>query len=307
MVRVVDYAPADMTITVEAGVALAEIERLTAADNLRLAIDPPLYEGRATIGGVLASNDGGPLRMMHGGPRDVVVGMTIILGDGTVVRSGGRVVKNVAGYGVHRLMVGSGGEYGMIAAVTLKLQPRPETMRLALIEHRGPAEAEDLTARVLGGALRPAMVEWVRPGAELGCAGLAVVLGFEDCREAVAWQLDEVQRAEPTARILGESESIRGYGWLRGWGAGASFRAAMRSSAIWQVFGAAEGCIPLLAHSGSGCVLAQTSGAADIEMLSSMVRDWGGNVIVPRDRGVAGHAGIRAGLRTALRAEPMGC
>ncbi len=305
LAQVIEYAPADMTITVEAGVTLAEIERITSADQLRLALDPPLYGGRATIGGVLASNDSGPLRMLHGGPRDLVVGMTIVMGDGIVVRSGGRVVKNVAGYGVHRLMVGSGGELGMIAAATLKLQPRPEAMRLIAIGMQDAAAAESLTARLMGGELRPAMIEWVWPGDRFGLSGLAVVLAFEDCREAVAWQLDELLGMDLKARVLDEGESVDGYAWIREWGASATVRAGMPSSAVWRVFRDADEKLALLSHAGSGCVLAKVNAPRESERVQSMVREWGGNVLVPREYSEMGHARLRSGLQSALRMEPV--
>lgn len=300
MTRVIDYAPADMTITVEAGVTLAEIERLTKPDNLRLAMDPPLHAGFATIGGILAANDSGPLRMTHGGPRDMVVGMTIVLGDGSVVRSGGRVVKNVAGYGIHRLMVGSAGELGMIAAATLKLQPRPESLRLGVVGVRNGREAESITARAMAGHLRPAMIEWVRPAGELGIAELAVVLGFEDCRESVEWQLQELGATEPGARMLDEDASAGCYSWLREWATDASVRAAMLSSTIANAFSDADNQIAMLAHAGSGCVLARGHDHLGLQRLTKLVRNAGGQVLVPRQESET-HSILRARLKAALR------
>lgn len=303
MSGIVEYAPADMTVTVEAGVTLADIEQLTAADGLRLALDPPTHSGRATIGGVLASNDSGPLRMVHGGPRDLVVGMTIVMGDGTVVRSGGRVVKNVAGYGVHRLLVGSWGELGMIASATLKLQPRPEALGMAVVETASSEEAEALTSRAMGGELRPTMVEWVRPGERWGASGLAVVLGFEECREAVAWQLEELKRVEPRARILDGSEAAQSYDWIREWGSTAAYQLAMPGSSVWRAFRDIGADVQLLAHAGSGCVLANGDDSGVLARLRAIANECGGCVVRPRTDGEAGHPQLRARLRAALRME----
>jgi len=122
--RVVSYAPGDLVVEVEAGITLAAIERLTAPDGLRLALDPPDPE-RATIGGAVAVNAFGPRRARFGGLRDVVVGMSLVRADGTLVRGGGRVVKNVAGFDIPKLAIGSLGTLGAIATVTLRLHPLP--------------------------------------------------------------------------------------------------------------------------------------------------------------------------------------
>jgi glycolate oxidase FAD binding subunit len=97
-----------------------------------LALDPPLgADARATIGGVVATGDSGPLRHRYGGVRDLVIGMTVALSDGTVARSGGKVIKNVAGYDLAKLFCGSFGTLGMILAVNLRLQPAPPSTATA--------------------------------------------------------------------------------------------------------------------------------------------------------------------------------
>src|SRR5207244_4044972 len=128
--RLVAFSPADLTITVEAGMTLQQLDATLAPHRLRLPLDPPDYNGRATIGGVLAANDSGPLRLAHGTAREHVIGMSMILADGTLIKAGGQVVKNVAGYDLHRLFVGSHGSLGMIATVSFKLKPRAEALRL---------------------------------------------------------------------------------------------------------------------------------------------------------------------------------
>ncbi len=124
--RIVEHNVGDLTAVLEAGVPLAAAQEAFAQAGQMLALDPPLSgSGRAdaTIGGVLASGDSGPLRHRYGGPRDLVLGMTVALSDGTVARSGGKVIKNVAGYDIAKLFVGSFGTLGAILSVNVRLHP----------------------------------------------------------------------------------------------------------------------------------------------------------------------------------------
>ena len=117
-----EHSWGDLTATVGAGTPWALMERELAAHGQRVALDP-LFADDATVGGVIAVNDSGALRMRYGSLRDLVIGMTIVLADGTIARSGGRVVKNVAGYDLPKLLTGSFGTLGMIAEVTFRLHP----------------------------------------------------------------------------------------------------------------------------------------------------------------------------------------
>lgn len=112
----------DMTATVGAGTLWADMERGLAQHGQRVALDP-LFASQATIGGVIVVNDSGALRMRYGSLRDLVIGMTIVLADGTIARSGGKVVKNVAGYDLPKLLTGSFGTLGVITEVTFRLHP----------------------------------------------------------------------------------------------------------------------------------------------------------------------------------------
>ena len=125
--RVLEHNEGDFTAVLEAGVPLAEAQAHFGRAGQMLAIDPPLGEGdAATIGGVMATNDAGPLRHRYGGMRDLVVGVTVVLSDGTVAKSGGQVIKNVAGYDLAKLFTGSYGTLGLIARVAVRLHPAPE-------------------------------------------------------------------------------------------------------------------------------------------------------------------------------------
>jgi len=112
----------DMTCTVEAGCTWAAMQAELARHGQMVALDP-LWPEKATVGGVVATNDGGALRLKYGGLRDLIIGMTVVLADGTVAKTGGKVVKNVAGYDLHKLMTGGFGTLGVIAEVNFRLHP----------------------------------------------------------------------------------------------------------------------------------------------------------------------------------------
>ena len=125
--RVLEHNEGDFTAVLEAGVPLARAQTVFAAGGQMLALDPPLGDAdAATIGGVLATADSGPLRHRYGGVRDVVVGITIALSDGSLAKAGGRVIKNVAGYDLAKLFAGSFGTLGLAVSVAVRLHPRPD-------------------------------------------------------------------------------------------------------------------------------------------------------------------------------------
>jgi glycolate dehydrogenase FAD-binding subunit len=124
--RILEHNEGDFTAVLEAGVPLVEAQAAFGRAGQMLAIDPPLGEGdAATIGGVMATNDTGPLRHRYGGMRDLVVGATVVLSDGTIAKSGGQVIKNVAGYDLAKLFTGSYGTLGLIARIAVRLHPAP--------------------------------------------------------------------------------------------------------------------------------------------------------------------------------------
>src|SRR3954454_441098 len=140
--RIVEHNAGDLTAILEAGVPLAQAQETFAEAGQMLAIDPP-DPGGATIGGVLATGDSGPLRHRYGAPRDLVLGMTVALTDGSVANSGGKVIKNVAGYDLAKLFTGSFGTLGAILRVAVRLHPQPEHATTA----RGMSEDPDQLAQ----------------------------------------------------------------------------------------------------------------------------------------------------------------
>jgi len=122
--RILEHAWADMTVIVEAGCRVADLQKTLAQHGQRLALDP-LWPERATIGGILSTNDSGTLRVRYGSLRDLIIGITVALPDGTLAKSGGRVVKNVAGYDLMKLFTGALGTLGVIVQAIFRLHPLP--------------------------------------------------------------------------------------------------------------------------------------------------------------------------------------
>jgi glycolate dehydrogenase FAD-binding subunit len=145
--RVLDHQAADMTVTVEAGCSLATLQKVLARAGQWLPLDPPRCE-RTTIGGLVAANLSGPLRASQGTVRDLLLGLTVVGAGGVVVRSGGRVVKNVAGYDLPKLHVGALGTVGVIVEATFKVRPRPGREAGVVIACRSAAEAADVAGAV---------------------------------------------------------------------------------------------------------------------------------------------------------------
>jgi glycolate oxidase FAD binding subunit len=135
--QVIEHNAGDLTAVLSAGVPLARAQELFAGEDQMLALDPPGAD--ATIGGVVATGDSGPLRSRYGGPRDLVVGMRVVLADGTVAKSGGQVIKNVAGYDLAKLFAGSFGTLGAITEVSVRLHPASPQTATALGDADDPA------------------------------------------------------------------------------------------------------------------------------------------------------------------------
>jgi glycolate oxidase FAD binding subunit len=138
--RIVEHNVGDFTAILEAGVPLVEAQAAFGRTGQMLALDPPLgASDAATVGGVIATNDSGPLRHRYGGVRDLVVGVTVVLSDGTIAQSGGKVIKNVAGYDLGKLFTGSFGTLGLIARVAVRLHPAPQATATAVASGDDPA------------------------------------------------------------------------------------------------------------------------------------------------------------------------
>jgi glycolate dehydrogenase FAD-binding subunit len=174
--RILEHEAGDLTCTVEAGARLSTLQAALAPYGQRLSLDPP---GDPTIGALLAENLSGPLRHRFGAPRDLVLGATLVLADGTIASSGGKVVKNVAGYDLARLVCGSRGRLALIARASFRLHPVPKAAQTVA------AETEDASAVVralLLSQLQPSALDVLHPG--------RVLVLFEGSPQAVQAQVE---------------------------------------------------------------------------------------------------------------------
>jgi glycolate oxidase FAD binding subunit len=194
-----DHNPADMTASAQAGMPLRALQDRLGEAGQWLALDPPTEPDGATVGGLLATGESGPRRLRYGGLRDLVIGVTLVLPDGTVAHAGGHVIKNVAGYDLSKLMYGSLGTLGLIAEVVLRLHPLPETSATVVV----PSSVQEATARslaLLAGPLEPAAVDWVGDPRGGGPPGRLAVR-FEGTAAGVAAQTaalrEQLERAAP--------------------------------------------------------------------------------------------------------------
>jgi FAD/FMN-containing dehydrogenase len=209
--RVVEYRPEDMTLTAECGVTLRTLRKALAAHGQEAQLEGARAES-ATLGGLLAANASGPRRLRFGAPRDRILGAHFALADGTLARSGGRVVKNVAGYAVHRLLCGSRGGLAVLLEASLKLAPAP-ARRVALIFGVGACALGDAARWAALPGLEPALFTVV--GQALANAlpvasptdPFSVIVGFEDDEARVAQQVAALERllGEPDARLEDDS------------------------------------------------------------------------------------------------------
>jgi glycolate oxidase FAD binding subunit len=163
--RVTAHDAADMVLSVEAGARVRDVQAALAVHGQWLPIDPPFVEAGATIGGVLATGSSGPRRLGYGTIKDHLLGLRVLGAHGRITKSGGRVVKNVSGYDLHRPHVGAFGTLGVVVEVHLKVAARPETSALWVLPRATLDAAHRLLLEIGGTALRPVALEALDAGA----------------------------------------------------------------------------------------------------------------------------------------------
>jgi len=306
--QVIDYPARDMTVTVQAGITLAELQELLRPENQRLPVDVP-HASQATLGGALSTNVSGPRRYGFGTFRDYVIGITVVNDEGHEVKAGGRVVKNVAGYDLCKLYIGALGTLGVITQVTLKLRPLPEERALVLLRCKaqgvGPLLEQlhrSQTRPVCIDLLNAAAARYIgqQAGMSLPETSWVVVVGFEDNREAVCWQMQQLIKELPPEYGNGLEARINHTGeplWAAlveatAWpDAGLSFKANMLPSAtaaFCEQAAAWPEMLLLQAHAGNGIVTGHAGSTVTLENARTMLKrfqEWtgaGGNLIVRR-------------------------
>jgi glycolate oxidase FAD binding subunit len=192
----------DLTATVAAGTPWAAMQRALAMHGQRVALDP-LWPETATVGGIIATNDSGALRLKYGSLRDLIIGMTIVLADGTIAKSGGRVVKNVAGYDLHKLMIGAFGTLGVITEVTFRLHPLPAQTKTWTISSPMVEPVDEIMMKVLDSQLSAQAMQ-LRAGAE----GYALDIELATLPEVFALQIEALDRLAAKSGLFDETARL---------------------------------------------------------------------------------------------------
>ncbi len=308
--RVVDHDHSNMTVTVEAGVTLGGLAGALAGHGQFLPLEPPRTE-EATAGGAAAAALSGPRRARYGAARDLVLGIRVALTEGRVARSGGKTVKNVAGYDMCKLFVGSFGSLGVITELTFKLQPLPERSQTLLAFGTDQAAVFGFALRVLGSVLQPSAVTLLNPAAA-GALGISEAAGAgpggaRACLAIRAEGLDQAVRRQvrdagawagdaglEMALLEGDSEEsawrgIRDLGWSGSPERTVVARLSLPPGRVGDAFERLGGLLPggasLAAHAGCGTlwsVLDADEGAPALIALRRTASDLAGHLLVAR-------------------------
>ena len=310
--RVIDHAADDMTITVEAGITMRALAAQLDSAGQRLPVDVRDAD-RATLGGMVATNDSGPRRYGCGTLRDYVIGLSAVDGRGVSFSGGGRVVKNAAGYDLCKLMIGSLGTLGVITQVTLMVRPKPETSALVVCEVPNLDRAEQLLGDLVRSQTRPTAIELLAGpttqtnptiGPMLQSNAAQLVVGFEGGRAEVDWMVERL-RCEWADAGVGSPVTVDGrssdllWQWLTD--LPAHLRINLLPSATIGIVAELLDWIPgcsIQSHAGNGVVRANLSSIGPdrfIETLHERIRPTvasaGGRCVVvsPPDGVVCGH------------------
>jgi glycolate oxidase FAD binding subunit len=291
--RVLAHAHGDLTATVEAGATLRDVNDTLSRLGQGLPLDPP-FADEATIGGILATNDSGPLRHRYGAPRDLILGVQLATTDGVLSKAGGQVVKNVAGYDLSKLIAGSFGSLAAIVSATFKLSPIPEaskTMRVAVADEGALAQA---VRRVMASQLDPIAFEIAvaRPAlhilvrfASLPMAVAAQVAGASEALKGLATSINVVDGY--AERTLWQAHATQL--WER---AGAIVRASWLPASIAAVLGELPAGAEMIGRAGIGAGLVRIDGddSEQARVIGQLRHSpHVGNVVVMR-----GAAGLKA-------------
>jgi len=204
---VTDYTPADYVVAVRAGTRFRDLQQALAANRQWLPLDPPGAD-EATVGGLIAANRNGPRRLLWGTIRDLLIGIRVALPTGEVIKAGGKVVKNVAGYDLVKLFIGSLGSVGVITEATFKVSPHPGEGVTVLATVRDAAAAHQLATAIMGSYLLPSALETVNPAA---LRRLTAAAGIGE-PPAGAWGVLLLAEgpSESRARHVGETRTLAG-------------------------------------------------------------------------------------------------
>ena len=287
--RLVEHDDANLTATVEAGMTCAAFQRALAARRQFLPVDPPRPE-RATLGGLAAANINGPRRALYGGMRDLVIGMKMVLATGERVKTGGKVVKNVAGYDLAKLFIGSLGTLGVITELTYRVSPLPE-VAASFVAAGAMDRCIAFAKETYGSPLLPSALVIAGAADQGACRAAAWVEGFE---EGVARHIRDLSAAAGRAGLEAQVfrdvahealwQELGGFGWS---GDGILCRLTVPAGLIEKILLqlAASGAVSgYTAHYGSGALWAlldpSPAGVGLYESLAGATRECRGHAIV---------------------------
>jgi len=284
----VEHEPGDLVCVVQAGMPLAALQDALAPHGQRLALDPP--QGvQATLGGIMATRAHGPLRTRYGTARDLVIGARFVLSDGTVGHSGGKVVKNVAGYDLAKLLCGSLGTLAVTTQVALRLHPLPHTSRTVVFEgESSPAAAAGACRAVDAAGVAPARLALLWPAGD-------VVAGLEGTEAGVEADLAALRALPAAPRPLDDDEAAAAWSRIGSAAAGADAAIAVPRTELGALLARLRGA-------GAHAVVLPSLGVADVALRPGMTPDelvalraWaesaGGHLVVRRPTpALAAHA-----------------
>jgi glycolate oxidase FAD binding subunit len=294
MDRIIEHVPGDQIVRVQAGVKLQDLQENLAESDQMLGVDPP--EEGATVGGIVAANSSGPRRLRYGTIRDLIIGVKVVLADGTVAKAGGKVVKNVAGYDLSKLFTGSLGTLGVIAEANFRLHPIRETARTVFLEVDDHAKIANAVQELTHSSLSQFVLDALEIRWEGGRGVIAALFeGIEPAVEAQSSAATEVLRSHGEANVLDEDDGEEFWERFarRPWDAGdvglkIGSPPSDLTAVLDSVVGAAERAgveVSLSGHAGTGVTFAGLSGGEDalvevIEEVREIRLRRGGSVVV---------------------------
>lgn len=211
---IVEHNPGDMTVTVKSGTTFQAIQNYLAQYNQKIPLDP-FHPIEATIGGIISANESGPKRLGYGAARDNVIGLHMFYPNGALIRSGGKVVKNVAGYDMNKIFIGAMGTLGVVSQVTLKLRPiaNYESILLVSFPESNVEEIRAFAVKVLDSMIEPISLEILNPslaGKMTNTNQYTLLISFEDVKSSVHYQENLIRHLAPdntTLKSLSENEA----------------------------------------------------------------------------------------------------
>jgi glycolate oxidase FAD binding subunit len=269
---IIEHVPGDQIVRVQAGLKLQDLQERLAESDQMLGVDPP--EEGATIGGIVAANSSGPRRLRYGTVRDLIIGIKVVLADGTVAKAGSKVVKNVAGYDLSKLFTGSLGTLGVIAEANFRLHPIRETARTVFLEVDDHEKIADVTQELTHSSFSQFVLDALEIRWE-GDRGVIAALfeGIEPAVEAQSSVATEALRSHGETSVLGEEDGEEFWESFarRPWDAGdvglkIGAPPSDLTAVLASILGAAERAgveARLSGHAGTGVTFAGLSGGED--------------------------------------------